>query len=65
MTIMIWLLSALAQRVKRVPYDPGPIHLEIGRWPSERTDLEKAEAISARLSAEIDLAKTGGLLMHR
>lgn len=52
-----WGKSLVEAETLGMPYELGLTHLEIGRRLGDRTNLEKAEAIFARIGADKDLAR--------
>jgi class 3 adenylate cyclase/tetratricopeptide (TPR) repeat protein len=58
-----WWQKSLAEAERMgMRYDVGMTHLEIGQRLGERAHLEKAEAMFAKIGAEVDLARTRKLL---
>ncbi len=57
-----WQKSLAEAETLGMPYELGLTHWEIGRRLGERAHLEKAEAIFAKIGAELDLAQARELL---
>ncbi len=52
-----WQKSLTEAERMGLQYDVGMVHLEMGQRLGERAHMEQAEAISAEIGAELDLAK--------
>ena len=60
-----WWQKSLAEAERMgLKYDVGMIYLEMGQRLEERMHLEKAEALFAEISAELDLAKSREVLLR-